>query len=259
VFVLVVAVSCSRGDDEASPTGAAETSGSTGVTGVTLATGASGATGGTSAEQPQLLESGSLEPGTYLIDRLGEPVTITIGEGWEALVFEEPDKSSTVLGELVALFNMEYPAANVAFVLPTRVVDPEKDWDEEGNVLPLPEDLIAWFAEHPMHDAQEPVDTTIGGRPARSVDIVVADVPKNGWPSCGGTCVLWVPISADQEDGPLTTDDQVFAGALDEVDRQIVVEVDGQQLLIDIGAADQESFDAFLPLAEELLATLRFG
>lgn len=59
--------------------------------------------------------------------------------------------------------------------------------------------------------------------------------------------------------GPLTDHDLVSGGALDEVDRQTVVEIGGQQVLIDIGGADQESFDAFLPLAEEVLGTIQIG
>jgi hypothetical protein len=38
-----------------------------------------------------------------------------------------------------------------------------------------------------------------------------------------------------------------------------VLEVGGGQLWIDIGAIDQDAFEAFLPLAEEVLATVRFG
>jgi hypothetical protein len=46
----------------------------------------------------------------------------------------------------------------------------------------------------------------------------------------------------------------VFAGANNEHDRQIVVEVGGQQLIADVGANNGKAFDAFLPLAEEVLA-----
>lgn len=260
VLMGLLLAACGGDAEDGGPTGATESTGSTGATGTTASgTGPSGATGATSTDTAQPLEGGQLGPGTYEIQDFGEPMTITLGEGWEAFVFEGPDKNEIQIGEFVALFNAEHPAANVAFVLPTRVVNPEKDWDEQGNLAPLPEDLLAWFAEHPMHDAGAISETTIAGRPARTLDMSVAEVPKNGWPPCGGACVLWLPVSVDREEGPMTTEDLVFGGALDEVDRQIVVQIGGQQLLIDIGAADQESWDAFLPLAEEVLATLTIG
>ena len=256
-FLLVVSADCSGGDTEEGPStgGGATPTAATGSTGPT----GTGPSGATSIAEAQPLANGPLVPGVYAIERFGEPMTITLGEGWEAFVYEEPDKNETRVGEFVALFNAEHPAANVAFLLPTRVVDHEKDWDEQGNLAPLPNDLVAWFAEHPLHDAGATSETTIAGRPATFLDMSVADVPKNGWPACGGACVLWFPVSVDREEGPLTTEDLVFGGALDEVDRQIVLEVGGRQLLIDIGASDQESWDAFLPLAEEVLATLTIG
>lgn len=247
--VLVLGAACSgqSSGEDGSSTGSA--------TGGSVPTGATAATGSTAATP---LVSGPLEPGTYTYEEFGEPLTLTLGEGWEALVFEL-DEGETPLGPGFVLFNADHPAANLAFVQPTRVVDPEKDWDEEGNIVPVPDNIVAWFADHPLHDAGEPFEMTIGGRSGRGVDIVVAEVPKNGWPGCGGACVLWFPLGAHHEDGPLTSNDLVFAGADQEVDRIIVVEVAGQQMVVDIGATDQKSFDAFLPLAEEVLATVQFG
>jgi hypothetical protein len=168
-------------------------------------------------------------------------------------------EGETQLGALLALFHEDHPAANVAFVQSSRVVDPAKDWDEEDNIVPVPDDLVAWMADHPYHEAEEPFDTMVGAEPARAVDIFVAEVPRNGWPSCGGQCVLWLPLSVDQEDGPVSTDDLVFGGALEEYDRMIVVEIGGQQLLADMGSLKQNALDRFIPVAEEVLATVRFG
>jgi hypothetical protein len=239
-------------------------SGATASTGATAGTATSGGSGSTSdatgaTAPPQLLENGALDPGTYRFDGFAEPMSLTLGEGWEAFVFEQPDEGETALAGFVALFNADHPAANIALLQPTRLVDPAKDWDEEGNLVPVPDDLVAWFEEHPMHDTDPAVDASIAGLPARSVDLVVADVPKNGWPGCGGECIVWAPISVEHEDGPLTDHDLVFGGALAEVDRQIVVVVGGQQLLIDIGAGNRKAWNAFLPLAEEVLSTVHFG
>ena len=240
--------------------------GATASTGATAETATSGATGSTSVSgatgttaPPRLIENGPLDPGTYRFDGFAEPLSLTLGEGWEAFVFEGPEEGETALGQFLALFNADHPAANIALLQPTRLVDPAKDWDEEGNLVPVPDDLLAWFEQHPMHDADAAVDASIAGRPARSVDMVVSDVPKNGWPGCGGECIVWAPISVEHEDGPLTDHDLIFGGALGEVDRQFVVTVGSQQLLIDVGAGERKAWNAFLPLAEEVLSTVQIG
>jgi hypothetical protein len=204
------------------------------------------------------LAGGPLEPGTYTFDGFEQPLTFTVGEGWEALI-QEGQQGEAKLGAFFALLHQDHPAANLAFIETTRVVDPAKDWDEEGNVVPLPDDLVAWFAEHPYLEAEEPFETSLGTLPARAVDVYVARVPRNGWPSCGGQCVLWFPLSVDQEDGPLTPDDLVFGGANEEYDRQIVADVGGQPFVADIGALKQNAFERFVPVAEEVLATVQIG
>jgi hypothetical protein len=249
--LMLVAAGCAGDEQDGSPTPAA-----TGATGAITTTGVPAESpASTTGVMP--LAAGPLEPGSYTFDGFSEPISFTVSEGWEALL-QEPEESQTALGVFFALFNEDHPAANLAFLQSTRVVDPGKDWDEEGNLIPAP-DFIAFMADHPMHDAGEPFATTIGTVRARAVDLVVTEVPRNGWPSCGGQCVLWFPIAVDQEDGPLDENDLVFGGAFKEHDRQIAVEIGGQQLLVDIGAINARSFEAFLPLAEEILATIRFG
>ena len=257
VALALVLVACGGDGSEDGATTGAET-GPTGATGGTAPTGATGATGATASAAGTPLVTGPLEAGTYTFDGFAEPLTFTVGDGWEALI-ESDEQNRTDLGILVALFNEAHPVANIAFVQATRVVDPAKDWDEEGNLVAVPDDLIAWFAEHPYHEAEAPFETTVGALPARAVDIFVARLPANGWPGCGGECVLWVPLSVDQEDGPIADDDSIFGGAFKEYDRQIVVEASGVQLLVDIGALKRNAFEKFLPVAEEVLATVRFG
>jgi len=223
----------------------------------TRMTATSGATGST-ATQGLPLEAGPLEPGTYTYDGFAESVTFTVGEGWEALL-QGPDPGETVVGGFFALFHQDHPAANVAMLEVQRVVDPAKAWDESGNLVPVPDDLASWFAEHPAHDAGDVTAVTVAGRDASQVDLVVAEVPRNGWPPCGGRCVLWVPVYVDQSSGPLTTDDLVFGGADREHDRMIVIDEPTAPVLIDIGATNAKTFDRFAPLADSVIATLAIG
>jgi hypothetical protein len=108
--------------------------------------------------------------------------------------------------------------------------------------------------------SEEPFATTVGGRDAKGVDAVVADAPKDSWPPCGSPCVLEIPFNVDHEDGPVRAGgDFMFASGLGEYDREIVVEVAGQQLLISSGGPSEKSFKAFLPIAEDVLDSVVFG
>jgi hypothetical protein len=206
------------------------------------------------------LTDGELPPGTYTFEGFGEPLSFTLGDGWSALLVPEPGSGQTQVGVGFILFNDEAPAANLSFTMPTRVVDPLKEWDETGNLIPVPDDLIAWFADHPMLRAEEPFSTTVGGRDAKAVDNVVADAPKNSWPPCVSPCVVEIPFNVDHENGPIRAGgDFMFASGLGEYDRAIVVEVAGQQLLISVDGPHAKSFEAFLPIAEQVLDSVAFG
>jgi hypothetical protein len=248
-------VACGGDSDDGSTTGA------TMGPGTTTTTGSTGAMG----EPAGALADGPLEPGTYTFDGFVEPITFTIGEGWEAdigLAAEDKigtaGEEETELTRFFALFHEDHPDASLGFLAPLRVVDPAKDWDEEGNLVAVPDDLIAWMTDHPFHEAEPPFDATVGTLPARAVDIRVAEVPENGWPNCG-QCILWFPLSVRSEEGPLTAGDDVWGEDLDGYDRLLVVELSGRQLLVDVGATARMSFDEFIPVAEEVLATVDIG
>ncbi|MEO8425316.1 MAG: hypothetical protein ABI595_15570 [Actinomycetota bacterium] len=208
------------------------------------------------------LTDGDLDPGTYTFEGFGEPMSFSVGEGWSSLLQPKPGEGQTQVGAVFILFNADAPAANLAFSVPTRVVDPQKAWDETGNLIPVPDDLIAWFADHPMLQAEEPFATTLGGRDAKGIDYVVADAPKaeDSWPPCGSPCVVEIPFNVDHEDGPIQPGgDFMFASGLGEHDREIVVEVGGQQLLVSMGGPSEKSFEMFLPIAEDVLDSIVFG
>jgi hypothetical protein len=252
-FALLL-VAC--GDsDEGSTTGATE------GLGTSTTAGSTGATG----EPEGSLADGPLEPGTYTFEGFVEPITFTVGEGWEAeigLAAEDTigpaGEEETELTRFFALFHEDHPSASLGFLAPLRVVDPAKDWDQEGNLVPAPDDLVAWMADHPLHEAEEPFDTTVGTLPAKAVDVLVAEVPENGWPYCG-QCVLWFPLSVRSEEGPLAAGDDVWGEDLEGFDRLIVVVVSGQQILVDVGATERNAFDEFVPIAEDVLATVEIG
>jgi hypothetical protein len=247
VFSLFLLAACSDGNGSSPPSESAPSRPSPSVL-----------TSPTTAGLP--LADGDLAPGTYTFEGFGEPMTFTLGEGWSSLLLPSPGKGQTQVGVVFILFNAETPAANLSFAVPTRVVDPQKAWDETGNLVPVPDDLIAWFADHPMLDAKEPFATTVGGRDAQGIDTVVADAPKNSWPPCSSPCVLEFPFNVDHEDGPIRAGgDFMFASGLGEHDRAIVVEVGGQQLLISVDGPNAKSLEAFLPIAEDVLDSVAFG
>jgi hypothetical protein len=126
----------------------------------------------------------------------------------------------------------------------TGVVEPEN----EGAIRslgPFPEDMIAWYREHPRLEAGEVQDVTIGPFQGTAVDITMKqgqgyEVP-NLCPSCVTQFVELPPIMNSLPEG--------FK------EREIQLDVEGQPLLVQIGAPES-SFEDVLSQAEAILSTM---
>jgi hypothetical protein len=102
--------------------------------------------------------AGSVTPGAHAVSVFDPPLTLTITEGWNSP--GPPDEDQIIL---------DGPGL---FVI-TRV---SQVWDNEKQEnVPLPGDLIDWFRKHKDFRADEPVNGTIGGRPARQMDMVAVE------------------------------------------------------------------------------------
>jgi ABC-type branched-subunit amino acid transport system substrate-binding protein len=120
----------------------------------------------------------------------------------------------------------------------------------EGELVPAPADFIAWLVAHPkIQLLSEVIDVTIGGRPARQVDIT-SDV---------GTHLFTIDEMSR------------FILVPSEIARVLAIDVDGQQMLILTGAilpfdvpessgaaVEMAAFEELLPELEEMIASVRF-
>ena len=152
---------------------------------------------------------------------------------------ENPDIFS--LG-LTGTLEEERPSL-LGFFRPQAVVDPEDP--DQSTLMAAPNTVdgwAEWFREHPRLDAQAPVPVTVGGVPGVRIDQTVSSVPE-GQP--------WLALWSHQ-DGFEIRDDKGARG------RMIVLEVEGEPLLISASAADDAGFEALLPKAQQVLDTLEW-
>jgi len=204
---------------------------------------------------------GALSEGEYSAVGFDPHLSFALEDGWQATTFLGRFEEGETLGVVVQLQRADLPSNGLAFILldPARAIDGRKEWDERRNIVPFPPDLAGWLAIHPNLEAEPPEEVTIGGVEGVSVQTLVTSVPReNPWPVCGG-CVTLLAYSLDHQTGPITTDDLINALSPGEIDRWIVLEVGGSRILVNYFAASKKDFEAFIPLAEEVLATVRFG
>jgi WD40 repeat protein len=224
----------------------------------------------------------SSAPQAGLTNRAGEPVpdaplaageysavgfepqlSFTLGDGWQLTTFlNRREEGEVTLARVVQLQQLDTPSNGLAFTFldPGRAIDGRKDWDERNNIQPFPNDLATWFAAHPNLETQPPEAVAVGGVEGTSVQTLVTSSPdaENPWPVCG-VCVEVLAFTLDHETGPITTDDLVNVLGPGEIDRWIVVRTDSGTVLINYWAASRRDFERFVPIAEEVLATVRIG
>ena len=115
-----------------------------------------------------LPESGPVEPGTYHVAPSVWSVagyTVTLPDGWETQYGTPGIKHSDQPGELSFYF----------VTVDAIYSDP---CDGEGELVPVgpsADDLVNALLEQPVVVADEPVDTTLGGLPAKRIDLTVPD------------------------------------------------------------------------------------
>ncbi len=210
-------------------------------------------------DKGRLVPDGVLSPGRYSQVRPGGSISFAVDQGWSATTFPTQVEVRSAQATGVQLLRAELPSNGLSIMMlqPGRVVDPGKDWDEDRNVLPFPENFPAWLSHHPNLNTVSSAPTTIAGLSGTQVDTIVASVPeRNPWPPCGG-CVPLIPYTLANESGPLTTSDPVNALGPGEYDRWIVLRSGDRLFLINFFGASKQDFASFVPLVDRVLSTLR--
>ena len=128
--------------------------------------------------------SGPVEAGTYRIPASAwsvADVTLTMPDGWETGSFPGASKLSDTDDELY----FSFMTVDEIFSDPCVGSAPE-EW-ELMEVGPSVDDLVEALLAQPHTVATGPVDTTLGGLPAKRIDLTVADDPETA------TCNTDVP------------------------------------------------------------------
>ena len=150
---------CLGGLLAACSTGAPTASSSTALTPNPTATTAAPATAAPASQTPTASSAPRLaltpgQAGTYQLLARDPQVRLTLGAGW-SLYFDESGGTYMSLGP-----------AEFLVLHPGQVIDPET-----SSPVPVPEDLMGWFAEHPGLHAGKPKAIEISGIKARYVDV----------------------------------------------------------------------------------------
>jgi hypothetical protein len=111
---------------------------------------------GASSAEAAPLQTGALAPGRYAATAFDPQLTFTVGDGWTALIADDPDELA-LEGQGATILNVTRPS---------KVVDPKS-----GAGVAAPDDLIAWLAAHPSLAAALPKPVVVSGVRGRSIEV----------------------------------------------------------------------------------------
>jgi hypothetical protein len=196
-------------------------------------------TGATGADNKALPKRGAVPAGEYATDEFEPAFSFRVGKGWQMPFPEEND----VLGIVI-----EQRGAGVFFTKTQTVYDPSNPSQMEEVPAPqTPHEWISWFEKHPNLNTTKPQPVTVGGASGLRIDVVAGSAPRDYPIECGTTpCVELYPFA-----------DIGMASYIGIDDRYIVIDVNGEAVIIDVGAPSDE-FEGFLPRAQEVLDTVEW-
>jgi hypothetical protein len=182
---------------------------------------------------------GSIPAGEYVTDEFDPAFSFRVGRGWEIPFPEEQD----VLGIVI-----EQRGAGVFFTKTRTVVDPSKPSQMKEVPAPqTPQEWISWFEKHPNLNTSKPQPVTVGGTSGLRIHIVTASAPSKYPTECSNEpCVLLYPFSGAG-----------MASYIGIEDRYIIIDVDGEAVIINVGAPS-DKFEEFLLKAQEVLDTVEW-
>lgn len=207
---------------------------------VALAAGCGGDDENGSGDASQLPLQGEirLEAGEYTTPTFRPQVTFTVGSGWET--------ESTQLRDYLGIARRDFKVISMERV--ERVFDPKRP--VFGNFDDAPADMIKWLREHPrMRPLGEPTTRKVGDVEGQSIDMEIRSVITKRRPAiCPDPC-LPVFVPSDGAAVNYAKGDRV---------RFTVVKLGTQTITVAV-AAEGPEFRKFLPLAEKVLASVKFA
>ena len=187
----------------------------------------------TAGASPTSAAGGALSAGTHTSESFATAVSLTVGEGWK-LVVDAPD--------IFVVERTPQPGSTfgyIAFLYPPEVYDPT---ETELLLEPPPADFVTWFNDHRLLTIVDTQPVTLGGIEGTAFEITAGNT--SGFVS---DFPLFKQSDGDYE---LSYRDHI---------RMDVVDRGGKELLVTYGSDKPDNFDAFEPLATEVLNTVEFG
>lgn len=158
-----------------------------------------------------------------------------------------PKSAWTVVEDGVSSLDLVYfleAVGSTGYSVGLAVFEPHGVYDPviEGRRLPLPADLIGWIKDHPDVDAAEPVELTVAGLAATSIDVTVTY--ESGGPKGQTAQFIEVGVGSWNLEAPNKK-------------RIVLVELPDRPLLIVFGSRP-EFFDAGIGRFEDELRSIQF-
>lgn len=200
-------------------------------------------------------------PGADPAPRVGG-LAVQVPAGW-ANTSDDPSRYTMVRASDLATgdFSGAVPYDGIdIFARPAASNSTVCGWTDEPGVGTSMEELVAWIVAHPGLDVATPVETTIGGRPATILDLVMTSDWTRTCPELDvdGPIVVLLTEAGDAEGYVWGVG--LDADKLPGRQRLILLDVgDGQLVDIWIGVAKTADFDAFLELAMPIVGAMRFA
>ena len=194
------------------------------------------------ASAGSLPASGPVPVGEYRTEVFEPTVSFKVDEafggdeGWLVPGPELPDS--------VGLFGQGETALFFSNV--QKVFDPSELPEEV--LVPAPKDMVAWLREHPYLEAGEPTQANVGGVSATQLDVIVPVEPKDYSYECATPCVPGWDLSKEPD---------AYHFLPGYKDRLFVLDVEGETVIVAI-EAPEETFEGFLPKAQEVLDTVKW-
>jgi hypothetical protein len=213
-------------------------------------------TSGAGGTAPQVLAPGPLEPGTYETVKFRPKLSFTVGEDWGLLGDSEHGIALAPRFDPATGPEQQLTVTAVKWVFDDPLLsDRELDANREAHIRPAPRDLEAWLRANPHLRVGPARPARLGGRRGVRFDVNVKKIP--GPSNCQqfepNHCVLLFPITRGANVEPIE-----LAEVEGSPSRYTLVEVDGQPVLVTVGAPTDQ-FEEFLAEADKVLETVTFA
>jgi hypothetical protein len=201
----------------------------------TTTTDAPGTTTATPPVAPPLFDrAGPLEAGTYLVDKFGTPLHVTVPAGW------------STIGDFAVLSPDGFESGYLGFWAVDDVNLDACHWRGRANVGPSVDDLVAGLVGQLGMDVTEPTAIEVDSRPGQALTLSPADVDP-------ATCDEGIVSPWFEADG-----DSRFYRTPTELETVWVVDLDGHRALVSAGSV-VDMTPATRSQLDEMLASIRIG